>query len=218
MGDGEGIKPKGTYHHGDLRRALVEAAVGIIAAEGSDALTLRGVGVRVGVSRTALYRHFDSKAALLVAVAEEGFRLLRLDLEASVEAARANQAEPLEALAEAYVGFGRKHPPHYRTMFGPKLEERGCYPALIAEGEAAFRVLARSIAEGQAAARIVPGDPVRLAQVVWATVHGIVTLGADGHFIQRPDDPEAEPSLAAFGAQVTLSGLLVRPGPGGPGG
>ncbi len=211
MADKQGPKPKGAYHHGDLGRALVEAAAGIIAAEGTEALTLRGVGERVGVSRTALYRHFDDKAALLAAVALEGFRRLRHDLEAAVRSAEAAGTEPLVALGVAYVEFGIKHPPHYRTMFGPSLKDRERNPDLMEEGRAAFGVLAQVIAAGQAAGRLVPGDPVRLAQVVWSTIHGIVALGGDGHFAGGSPAPESAPALAAFAPTVLLAGLLVRP-------
>src|SRR5918999_2634020 len=68
------------YHHGDLRRALVAEAVRTIDASGVERLTLRDVGAALGVSRTALYRHFADKSALLAAVAREGFRILRLQL------------------------------------------------------------------------------------------------------------------------------------------
>src|SRR6185369_15867068 len=64
------------YHHGDLERALVATAIKIIAAEGVEGLTLRRVGTEIGVSRTALYRHFDHKAALVAKIAADGFRLL----------------------------------------------------------------------------------------------------------------------------------------------
>src|SRR5215212_5774767 len=75
-----GMAKKRAYHHGDLRRALLAEAVRIIAKKGVDALTLRSVGARLGVSRTALYRHFADKSALLAAVASEGFRMLRMQL------------------------------------------------------------------------------------------------------------------------------------------
>src|ERR1700730_13451944 len=73
-------KPADRYHHGDLRRALVQEAVRTIQAKGVDAFTLRAVGLKLGVSRTALYRHFADKAALLAAVAGAGFRTLRSQL------------------------------------------------------------------------------------------------------------------------------------------
>ena len=70
-------KPRRPYHHGNLRRALLDEALATIRAEGVDGLTLREIGARLGVSRTALYRHFADKRALLTAVATEGFRTLR---------------------------------------------------------------------------------------------------------------------------------------------
>jgi AcrR family transcriptional regulator len=73
-------KKAGQYHHGDLRRALVEEALRTIQTDGVEELTLRAVGETLGVSRTALYRHFSDKQALLAAVGGEGFRMLRLAL------------------------------------------------------------------------------------------------------------------------------------------
>src|SRR5262245_47766735 len=105
------------YHHGDLRRALLQAAVGTIGSHGVDGLTLRGVGSALGVSRTALYRHFTDKAALLAAVAAEGFRLLRDELVESWEGAGRGR-RGFEAMGEGYVRFAVAHPSHYRVMFG----------------------------------------------------------------------------------------------------
>jgi AcrR family transcriptional regulator len=78
-------KRVGQYHHGDLRRALLEEALRTIQGEGVEHLTLRGVGETLGVSRTALYRHFSDKQALLAVVGREGFRMLRLALTAAFE-------------------------------------------------------------------------------------------------------------------------------------
>ncbi len=83
-------RKNGRYHHGDLERALVETAVQMIQEEGVQALTLRGVGARLGVSRTALYRHFDDKQALLARVASEGFRRFHDALAAAVARAEAS--------------------------------------------------------------------------------------------------------------------------------
>ena len=92
------------YHHGDLRRALLLEAVRTIQADGAAALTLRGVGDRLGVSRTALYRHFADKQALLGEVAAEGFRMLRAALrEAWGRGGRAG----FDAMGVAYVQLRR---------------------------------------------------------------------------------------------------------------
>jgi AcrR family transcriptional regulator len=126
-------KKKNAYHHEDLSRALVDAALVRIAADGPEALTLRDVARMIGVAHTAVYRHYEDKEALLAAVAEQGFVDLRTQL---VVASRAH-AEPFErlrALAVAYVRFAQKNPAHFRVMFGPRLSADE-HPSL----ESAFR-------------------------------------------------------------------------------
>src|SRR5215211_2917147 len=90
------------YHHGNLRRALLDEALATIRAEGVDAVTLREIGARLGVSRTALYRHFADKRALLTAVATEGFRTLCQQLVTAWEAGGRNDAA-FHAMGVAYV-------------------------------------------------------------------------------------------------------------------
>src|SRR5688572_21039139 len=97
-------KPPAQYHHGDLRRALLQAAVRTLQKQGLEALTLRSVGNELGVSRSALYRHFSDKAALLTAVASEGFRMLHDELRAAWERTGKGRAGSL-AMGEAYVSF-----------------------------------------------------------------------------------------------------------------
>src|SRR5689334_20918321 len=102
-------KPVGQYHHGDLRRALIEEAVRTIRAQGVEQLTLRTIGERLGVSRTALYRHFADKEALLAAVSTEGFRTLRLATRDAWEQ-QGGGRPGFEAMAVAYVRFAVMHP------------------------------------------------------------------------------------------------------------
>src|SRR3982751_2002701 len=96
-------KPPRPYHHGNLRRALLDEAIAMIRTEGVDGVTLREIGARVGVSRTALYRHFADKRALLAAVATEGFRALREQLLAAWEGEGGGDAA-FRAMGFAYVG------------------------------------------------------------------------------------------------------------------
>src|SRR3954469_25709719 len=126
---------KRAYHHGDLERALVDTAVRMIQEEGVDALTLRGVGSRVGVSRTALYRHFDDKQALLARVASEGFRRFHEALATAAARAAARHADPMPAMAAAYAKFARSHPSHYQTMFSGVLSGGAADPELQRHGE-----------------------------------------------------------------------------------
>lgn len=118
------------YHHGDLKRALVEESVALLESEGADALTVAAVGRRIGVSSAAPYRHFEDRRALLRAVAHEGNRRLN---EALGDAAR-TCADPTEAFRQAgiaYVRWAAEHPALYRLVSDPSLLDYGAPP----EGE-----------------------------------------------------------------------------------
>jgi AcrR family transcriptional regulator len=167
------------YHHGQLRQALLAEAVRSIQAGGLDGLTLRGIGENLGVSRTALYRHFTDKSALLTEVATEGFRLLRKTLLAAWESAGMGEAG-FDAMGVAYVRFALENPSYYRVMFGGFLGSRKPKGALATEGTAAFQVLVDALVEQQQAGSVRKDDPLQLARFVWATVHGISMLGIDG--------------------------------------
>jgi AcrR family transcriptional regulator len=195
---------KRAYHHGDLERALVDAAVGMIREEGVRAFTLRSVGARVGVSRTALYRHFDDKVALLARVASEGFRRLHRALATAVATASQQRAHPLQAMAVAYVQFAADNPSHYETMFGGFLADWSRYPDLIANGDAAFNILVETIRREQQDGKIAPGDPIELAEITWSLSHGIATLGMAQHLSRTPTSVE---DLAVMGCRFLEDGM-----------
>jgi AcrR family transcriptional regulator len=195
---------KRAYHHGDLERALVETAVQVIQDEGVQALTLRGVGARLGVSRTALYRHFDDKQALLARVAAEGFKRFHEALSAAKAAAAARRADPLPAMAAAYMHFALSHPSHYQTMFSGVLTDWTRYPELVRHGEAAFNVLLDTIRSEQQRGRIGRGDPLDLAEITWALSHGLATLGMAGQLQRTPAQLE---DLAVLGCSILEHGL-----------
>src|SRR5215468_3404085 len=112
-----GKKPAKPYHHGDLRRALVDEALRTIQTHGVEHLTLRTVGETLGVSRSALYRHFADKQALLATVGREGFRTLRQAIADAWEQNGGGRGG-FRAMARAYVQFAVDYPSHYRVMFG----------------------------------------------------------------------------------------------------
>ena len=177
------------YHHGDLRRALLEEALRTIETHGVDALTLRTVGERLGVSRTALYRHFTDKPALLASVGREGFRLLRLSLTDAWEQ-NGRGREGFEAMGMAYVEFAVNHPSHYRVMFGGFIESCEKDDAFIEEARSAFQVLVDSLIEQQRAGLVRSDDPLLLARMIWSLVHGIAMLVIDGQL--RGQDERGE--------------------------
>lgn len=108
---------QGRYHHGDLRHALIDAALGIIEREGTDALTIRRLAKEVGVSHAAPAHHFPDKTAIILAVAIEGFRILGRQLESTLTIS--DERRRLTELGRGYCRFAFDHPAHYRIMFGP---------------------------------------------------------------------------------------------------
>jgi AcrR family transcriptional regulator len=191
------------YHHGDLRRALLEQAVRTIQRHGVDQLTLRGVGKDLGVSRTALYRHFSDKAALLEAVAAQGFRALRERLTAAWTAAGEGRSG-FDAMASAYVRFALDQPSHYRVMFGGSIDVHTCDPDLTVEGAAAFQTLVDAIAWQQGAGLVRDDNPLQMARYIWSIVHGISMLALDGRL--RADRSEID-ALVTFAVERIRGGI-----------
>jgi AcrR family transcriptional regulator len=183
-----------TYHHGDLRRALMDETTRTIRKEGVEAVTLRAIGRRLGVSRTALYRHFSDKSALLAAVAREGFQRFTRDLLAAWTGAGGG-ATGLQAMGAAYVRFAIANPSHYRVMFGGFKELGGQDPELETEATASFNVLLDAIVALQRDRILAPDEPLVLAHYIWATVHGIAMLAIDG---QLGPDPGAAETLVRY--------------------
>jgi len=196
-------KPRSRYHHGDLRRALLDEAVRTIQHEGVDALTLREAGRRLGVSRTALYRHFSDKSALLAAVARDGFQRFRQDLVDAWEAGGRTR-EGFDRMGRAYVSFAAANPSHYRVMFGAFRDLCEKDPALQADAAAAFQVLVDAIRTLQAAGAIRGDDPQQLAHFIWSAVHGVASLAIDG---QLGPDPKVRDALTSFALARLFTGI-----------
>jgi AcrR family transcriptional regulator len=171
-------KPSRPYHHGNLRRALLDEALATIRAEGVSGLTLRQIGARVGVSRTALYRHFADKRALLMAVASEGFRTLREELVTAWEEGGRSGAA-FQAMGAAYIRFAVANPSHYRVMFGGFVDPQE-QTELAAEAGGAFQALVDALAALQRQVVVRGDDTVLMARFVWSVVHGVAMLGIDG--------------------------------------
>jgi AcrR family transcriptional regulator len=190
-----GKKPAKPYHHGDLRRALLDEALRTIQTHGVEHLTLRTVGERLGVSRSALYRHFADKQSLLATVGKEGFRKLR---QAIADAWERNGRGRIgfEAMAKAYVQFAVAHPSHYRVMFGGFIESAAKDDHFVAEAKAAFQVLVDALVEQQNAGDIRRDDPVLMARFVWALVHGTAMLLIDGQLPEAAQREALEPYAA----------------------
>jgi AcrR family transcriptional regulator len=167
------------YHHGDLRRTLVRIARDQIAESGADAMSFVSLARLAGVSQPAPYRHFADRKALLEAVTTEGFEEFAAALTAAAAAGGRDSA--LKAMALAYVAFGEANIELYRLMFASRLvPEAGTGSALDIAAVGAFNRLREALSV------TTPADRVEdEAQLIWAQLHGLVMLKADG-YIRRP--------------------------------
>ena len=179
-------KRKTAYHHGDLKRVLIQAAVKAVAKRGVAALNLRELAARAGVTSGAPYHHFEGRDELLAAIAEEGFRLFEEDLTAARDQALADASARLAALGRAYLAFAIANPGYFRVMFHGLSLTSGP----TAAGLRAFGLLREAILACQEAGAAPAGDPEPLVLTAWSTVHGLATLWIDGALPFRGLDPE----------------------------
>jgi len=181
---------RGEYHHGDLRQALIDYALGRVRADGAGAFSMREAARAAGVSSGAAYRHFSEKDALLVAVAQEGFNFLAQ--KAVRASAGKSGSEKLGALGDAYITFAADDPNLFRLMFSQM-----CMAAAKAAGPkdpsipTAFEQLREALAEvtGTATSEV---DESLLA-VAWSTAHGAASLICDG--VWTKEDPKAQAAM-----------------------
>lgn len=166
------FKERGTYHHGDLRAALLTAARALLDEGGVAAVSLREAARRAGVTPAACYRHFADKDALLTALAVQGFGEFA---EALGQAFRGGQ-RTLAEMGVAYVAFAVQRPGLFRLMFGPAVADRSRSPELLQAIGAATQLF-----EGGLKSHAATGPDDRVAALrAWATVHGLATLAIDG--------------------------------------
>ena len=168
--------PKGTYHHGDLRQALIDSACCQLQTASADALSLRALARELGVSQTAPYRHFESRNALFAAIATQGFDLLTVELRAAVDRHPDNVEEAFIAVGQAYVEWAINHPEKYQLFFDSSILDFNDYPVLQEAGSNCFAVLLGLIAEGQEQGLFLKMPVEHLAGVIWASVHGLASL------------------------------------------
>ncbi|MEU9420036.1 WHG domain-containing protein [Streptomyces sp. NPDC048272] len=170
-----------TYHHGDLRRAVIRAALQVIGSDGVAAISLRDLARRARVSHAAPAHHFKDKAGLLTAIAAEGFDLLA-DALTSVPP---DTARRLREMGARYVEFAVGNPAHFEVMFRPQLLH-GDDPELTAAKERASRALRSGIEELPGALR---PDARRAGLAAWSLAHGFAALQLSGSLPALDDDP-----------------------------
>ena len=163
------------YHHGNLRQALLESAILLIAEVGPVGFTLRELARRAGVSHNAPYRHFRDRDDLMAAVATQGFR----ELTQAMRSASKNESRSLDRLKAAglaYVTFALRRPEHFAVMFdGPASVKTG-YPDSARAAEDSFSTLLNLVKSCQDERQLPEGDPHKFALLAWTMVHGVAKL------------------------------------------
>ena len=204
-----------TYHHGDLRRALIDAALALVAETHRWDLSLREVARRAGVSHNAPYAHFQDKGALLAAVGIRLFESLRGAATAAAAGCRTAE-EALVAIGKAYIAFGLQNGAQYRLMSGQALAVDGQLPEPVREAAEAARgvlrgIIIRGSRDGSFDVNPDDGDEVAAAVVsAWSLVHGFTLLAIDGLAARETEldvDRLADMTLRQF-----MKGIAKRPG------
>lgn len=209
------MRRKGAYHHGDLRTALVETAARMAAETGPTSVTLREVARRAGVSQAAPYHHFADKAALLAAVAEEGFRLFDAHQAEALAEAPEEPVERLAALGVSYLRFALASPHYFQVMFRPSLVECTRSPDFDTLAGRAFQRLLTVTTEARRASGRTDADPYPAALAMWAIPHGLAGLALEQSATQRMTAPLLESIVRAASAAVAAAPLPPQAVPTG---
>ncbi len=178
MGARAGAVEERGYHHGNLRRALIDTALSLFAERGDLDFTLRELARAAGVTHNAPYRHFASKADLLVALQEEGLARLAAAEHAALAAAGDDPRARVQALGESYVRFALEQPTLFRLGVGAPIDPGADHKA---RGSESYRLLEGTLEQARRAGVVRQDLSAReLALASWAFVHGIATLLAGG--------------------------------------
>ena len=189
------------YHHGDLRRALIEAARVIIVRDGAQALSLRGVAREAGVSPAAPYHHFKDKQELVLAVGQLGFEELGIVMEQELAKCSDDPQERLTVIGVSYVLFARDNPALYRLMYDCARNMEALPPDVHEKDHSAYAIVRSAmIAAGLAD----PDDPVAIELATtagWCAAHGVAERGGFAQF---------DPLKTAVGGELNFYRELLK--------
>ncbi len=201
--------PKRGYHHGNLRQALVDAALGLIEEKGPQGFTLSEAAKVAGVTPAAVYRHFQGREDLIAEIALQGFEIFADLMEYAYDKGRPSALASFEATGRAYLAFARRHPGHYQAMFESGLSINRT-PELAVAAMRAMNVLERAAADLSSHIPPEKRPPSQMVSAhIWALSHGVVELYARGTPGGRTPFPAEE--LLETGIGVYLRGLGILP-------
>jgi AcrR family transcriptional regulator len=198
---------KKTYHHGDLKNALIKAGVDILAKEGVSGLSLRKVASKAGVSHSAPYSHFADKQALIAAISTEGFRQLYERVNSVAEEFKTKPSRQLVEVAWAYVQFAMDDRDRFKVMFSGILEKEREYPEFVSEAQRNFQLVKMIVETNQAAGVLRSGPSDLVALSAWGIIHGFVMLLLEGQISHTVLDQMSLRDLVEF----QLEQIMLKP-------
>ncbi|GBF49679.1 WHG domain protein [Leptospira ryugenii] len=174
------VRMRKSYHHGNLRDAILKESLLWIKKEGIETLSLREIAKKLGVTHSAPNKHFPKKEVLLANMVEHGFIQFRIAL---LEGCKNLETEPREAFQSmclSYIKFANDNPEIYRLMFSKTLDDYEDYPACQKAGFASFQVLLDAVNKLQEGGIIKQGDIREISFLLWSLIHGYVLLWQEG--------------------------------------
>lgn len=169
------------YHHGDLKNALIQAGIEILSKEGVEALSLRSVAKRVGVSHSAPYAHFADKQALIAAIAAQGYRKLYARL-VEVHYRPDDPLHRLEETAFAYLQFALDEPDYFKVTFAGAVEAEKNYPEYVEQSQRCYGLVVELVKDCHAQGLFASENIQLLAVSIWSCLHGFVQLLLSNQF------------------------------------
>lgn len=181
-------KTSDSYHHGDLKKALLAACLKWIEKKGKESLSLRALAQQIGVSHAASYRHFQDKNDLLQALAEEGFRIFHEYLEKALKLKNKTAEERFIEQGLQYIRFAKSHQEHFQLMWSAEIQ-RNKSEGVKTEAQRGFQALLTATEEWKQEIGLV-FDSLEIALQAWIQVHGTATLLLSNQFQENPLDDE----------------------------
>jgi AcrR family transcriptional regulator len=206
-----------SYHHGDLKNALIKAGIKILADDGIKGFSLRKVARQAGVTHSAPYAHFTDKQALIAAISTDGYKKVYSRIRQVMETYPNDPLRQLIETAWTYVQFGFEEPDHFKITFSGAVEREIEYPALVEISEKTFNEIRQLVTRNQAAGLIDPGEPDLAAITLWGMVHGFINLIQEGMISHMVTDRYSKRKMLILALNhVLMYPLTVDPADGSP--